>query len=182
MHVARRVSMQSKRGSAFRNRSGQSSPGDAGAALQSMRLLRCGSLSRLPCSAFVRARSHPVRPLGSLPAGKVCSFDVCFLAKLAKTREQAGDVTPSDGIAGHLLATWRQRRHQPRSFAQFQRDENCAKIDESSGLLLRLICCHRHGWPPERFLATSLCHGAGRYSPLMGTQELNRRSKIWLRS
>jgi hypothetical protein len=33
-----------------------------------------------------------------------------------------------------------------------QRDENCAKIDESSGLRLRLICCHRHGWPPESFL------------------------------
>ncbi|MGK9055335.1 hypothetical protein, partial [Neorhizobium petrolearium] len=58
--------------------------------------------------------------------------------------------------------------------------ENCAKIDESSGLRLRLICCHRHGWPPESFLATSLCHRAGRYSPLMGSQEQNTKERKYV--
>ncbi len=43
-------------------------------------------------------------------------------------------------------------------------------VDGGSGLRLSLICCYRHDWPPESFLATSLCHGAGRYSPLMGSQ------------
>lgn len=77
---------------------------------------------------------------------------------------------PGNRMARHLFAPRRKRRHKRRRFAQFQRDKNYAKIDGGSGMHLGLICFHRHDWPPERFLATSICHGAGRYPLLMGSQ------------
>jgi hypothetical protein len=44
-----------------------------------------------------------------------------------------------------------------------------AKIDADRGRRFGLIGCTKHGLPPGSFLATSLCHGAGRYPLAMGS-------------
>lgn len=94
-----------------------------------------------------------------------------FLAKGGKNMRTSRHVASGHCMARHLFASWRESRHEPCRFAQFQRNENCAKSDGGSGLCSSLICFHRHDWPLESFLATSLCHGAGRYPPLMGSKE-----------
>ena len=69
----------------------------------------------------------------------------------------------------HLLAAARQqRRDQPGRTAQFQRNENCAKIAADGTRRFGLISYNLHGLLQSWFFATSLCQSAGRYPPPHG--------------
>jgi hypothetical protein len=57
-----------------------------------------------------------------------------FLLELSEPFEQASDIAALNRMLRHLLpAPRRQRRDQPSRSAQFQRNEDCAKIRSDSG-------------------------------------------------
>ena len=84
-----------------------------------------------------------------------------------KSLEQPNNVASLHGMFRHLFpAARRQRCHHPGGTAQFQRDENCAKLSADSGLFSDTGMDGVHGSSPKNeCLATSLCQRVGRYRP-----------------
>ena len=75
-----------------------------------------------------------------------------LLAEVCKAGKQGRGIAAGHHMTGNLLASRCQRRYQPGRFAEFQRDEDCAKVDPDSRHV-RLINCHKHDWPPRGMLS-----------------------------
>ena len=94
-----------------------------------------------------------------------------LLPELRKARQQAGDVAAGNGMARHLLAATRQERcDDPARAAEFQRDEDCAKIGADGGRFRGAVSDRFHGrlqsgWSDEQ---PPLCQRAGRRPPAHG--------------
>src|SRR3984893_2273602 len=71
--------------------------------------------------------------------------DLRLAPELRKQRQKLRHIASRDAVLGHLLAlAGRQRRHQPRRTAQFQRNKNCGNMRADSGRFVgRMIEQHR---------------------------------------
>src|SRR5882757_2909268 len=71
--------------------------------------------------------------------------DLCLAPEFRKQRQKLRHIAGRDAVLGHPLAlAGRQRRHQPRRTAQFQRNKNCGNIRADSGRFVgRMIEQHR---------------------------------------
>ena len=134
--------MRAKSEPASHRQAGRSSPAVAAAKLRSRRDRR-RDFRCLHSPAHDESRSrqddHDDRTEPHLSCPR-------FLSELRKARQQPGDVAATYRVLRHLLSVgWRQRRDQPARSAEFQRDEDRAKIGPDGGRCFELVSCSFHG-------------------------------------